>query len=124
MLFSASKSRLLSPKNVPLRRLLVGTFVLQTATAIGLTSWLSLRNGEQAVNEVAQYWQQETVKRIQLQLKDYLDTPNLINQINARSLRIGELSLQNPESLTQRFWHQKNLFNTASVSAIYVGVET
>jgi PAS domain S-box-containing protein len=45
----------------------------------------------------------------------------LINQINARSLRIGELSLQNPESLTQRFWHQKNLFNTASVSAIYVG---
>jgi PAS domain S-box-containing protein len=121
MLFSASKSRILSPTNVPLRRLLVGTFVLPTAAAIGLTSWLSLRNGEQAVNEVAQYWQQETVKRIQLQLKDYLDTPNLINQINARSLRIGELSLQNPESLTQRFWHQKNLFNTASVSAIYVG---
>jgi PAS domain S-box-containing protein len=110
--------------NIPLRWLLVGTFVVPTAAAIGLTSWLSLRNGEQAVNEVAQYWQRETVKRIQSQLSTYLETPHLINQINAHSLMIGELDIQRPNSLIQRFWHQRNLFSPTYVSAIYFGSVT
>lgn len=110
--------------NIPLRWLLVGTFVVQTAAAIGLTGWLALRNGEQAVHEVAQQWQQDTVKRIELQLTDYLQTLNLINQINAQSLKVRELDLKNPDQLLQRFWHQRNLFSTESVSAIYVGSAT
>jgi PAS domain S-box-containing protein len=108
-------------QNIPLRWLLMGTFVVQTAAAIGLTSWLALRNGEQAVHEVAQQWQQDTVKRIELQLTDYLQTPNLINQLNAHSLKERELDLKKPDQLLQRFWHQRNLFSTDSVSAIYVG---
>jgi hypothetical protein len=108
-------------QNIPLRWLLVGTFVVQTAAAIGLTSWLALRNGEQAVHEVAQQWQQDTVKRIELQLTDYLQTPNLINQINAQSLKVRELEFKNPDQLIQRFWYQRNLFSTDSVSAIYIG---
>lgn len=118
------KGRFQSLQNIPLRWLLVGTFVVQTAAAIGLTSWLALRNGEQAVNEVAKHWQRETVLRIEHQLTDYLQTPNLINQINAQSLKDRELDIQNPNPLIRRFWHQRMLFSSDSVSAIYVGSAT
>lgn len=37
--------------NIPLRTVLVVPFVLQIFAAVGLTGYLSFRNGQQAVNE-------------------------------------------------------------------------
>jgi PAS domain S-box-containing protein len=111
-------------QKIPLRWLLVGTFVVQTAAAIGLVTWVSLRNRDEAVHNIAQNWQRETLQRIEIQLQDYLNVPNLINETNAQSLKIGELDINRPEAFTRRFWHQKKLFQTDSVSAIYLGSPT
>ncbi|MGB3202939.1 MAG: hypothetical protein WBA99_18675, partial [Nodosilinea sp.] len=39
--------------HLPLRLLIVVPFVLQVSVAVGLTGWLSMRQGQLAVNQVA-----------------------------------------------------------------------
>jgi hypothetical protein len=42
-----------SKSNLSLRSLLIVPFVLQIFTAVGLTGYISLRNGQQAINDLA-----------------------------------------------------------------------
>ena len=42
---------------------LIIPFVLQVSAAVGLTAWLSIRNGQQAVNDVTRQLRQETTAR-------------------------------------------------------------
>ena len=49
----------------PLRLVLIIPFVFQIFAAVGLTGYLSLRNGQRAVNNVATQLRQETTARIQ-----------------------------------------------------------
>ena len=73
-----------SKKKASLRLILVFPFVLQIFAAVGLTGWLSLRNGQKAVNEVASQLRSEITARIQQQLNTYLDTAPRVNQLNAK----------------------------------------
>ncbi len=104
---------------VSLRYILVVPFVLQIFTAVGLTGWLSLRNGQQAVNEVAAQLRNETTKSIEQRLDFYLDVPRLINQLNAHAFQLGELSVDNPQGIERHFALQTQDFD--SVSYIYMG---
>ncbi|WP_293127473.1 hypothetical protein [Microcoleus sp. bin38.metabat.b11b12b14.051] len=53
---------------VPLRIVLVVPFVLQIFGTVGLVGWLSFRNGQQAVNDVASQLRSEISSRIQERL--------------------------------------------------------
>ncbi|MEO8890591.1 MAG: hypothetical protein ABI417_03490 [Coleofasciculaceae cyanobacterium] len=64
---------------VPLRTLLVVPFVIQISAIVGLTGWLSLRNGQLAVNEVTIELRKEVVARLQQRFRDYLKVPHLLN---------------------------------------------
>jgi signal transduction histidine kinase len=74
-------------RSVPLHLLLVVPFVLQISAAVGIVGYLSFRNGQNAVNQVAAQLRQKTGDRLQQNLKDYLQTPHLLNQTNAIALR-------------------------------------
>ncbi len=102
-----------------LRSVLVVPFVLQIFAAVGLTGWLSLRNGQQAVNEVATQLRTETTERIKQHLESYLELPHVINQLNADAFANGELTIENHEGIERHFARQINLFD--SVSYIYMG---
>ncbi len=52
-------------RKVSLRLVLIVPFVLQVAIAVGITGWLSLRNGQKAVNDLAAQLQGEVSARIQ-----------------------------------------------------------
>ena len=96
---------------VPLRSLLVVPFVLQTFAAVGLTGYLSLRNGQQAVNDLASQLRSEMSKRIDQQLDSYLDTARHLVQTNAEALNLGLIDPRNQEELGHYFWKQVQLFN-------------
>ena len=66
---SASRSRWLS-----LRSILVIPFVLQVSAAVGLIGYLSVRNGQQAVNDLASQLRGEVSDRIHQHLDSYLNT--------------------------------------------------
>ncbi|MGF2034369.1 MAG: EAL domain-containing protein [Nostoc sp. CmiVER01] len=95
---------------MPLRVALVVPFVLQISSAVGLTAFLSLKNGQKAVNDVATQLQNEVTARIHQHLTAYIEIPQLVTQMNANSVHIGELSLKNTKSLEHHLWHQMQLF--------------
>lgn len=59
--------------SIPLRSLIVIPFVLQTFVAVGLTAWLSLRNGREAVNNVASQLRTEASNNIENQFNHYFE---------------------------------------------------
>lgn len=84
---------------VPLRAVLIVPFVVQIATAVGLTGYLSLRNGQVAVNQVADELHREITKRIEERLKYYLDLPHQVNQFNVNAIEQGLINVANLSSL-------------------------
>ncbi|MHC0065441.1 bifunctional diguanylate cyclase/phosphodiesterase [Nostoc sp. UIC 10890] len=99
---------------MPLRVALVVPFVMQISAAVGLTAFLSLKNGQKAVNDVATQLQNELTTRIHQHVTDYIEIPQLVTQINANSVHIGELSLKDTKSLERHLWHQMQLFKPLS----------
>jgi len=103
----------------PLRLILVVPFILEIALAVGLTGWLSLRNGQKTVNEVAGQLRVEVSNRIDQKLQDFLSKPPLVNQINQDMIEMGYLDPQNSDALYRYFFQQAQSFKT--VSAIFFG---
>ncbi len=101
-------------RKVPIRAVLVVPFVLQIFAAVGLTGWLSLRNGQQAVNDVASQLRREITDRIQERILTYLATPHLINKSNVEHISLGLLNTQDKRNLQRHFWSQMRLFDTVS----------
>jgi hypothetical protein len=68
---------------VPLQAILIVPFVLQIFAAVGLTGYLSLRNGQKAVRNLASrlYW--EVTNRVEDRVESFLDQPQLVNRIIA-----------------------------------------
>ncbi|MEH2443033.1 ATP-binding protein [Nostoc sp.] len=108
-------------KNVSLRYILVVPFMLQISLAVGLTGWLSIHNGQRAVNEVAIQLRNEITARIQQYLQIYVETPHKINQLNANAVQLGEVNIQNLSTLEQHLWYQLKTFDT--VTAVYLASE-
>ena len=111
---------------VPLRTLLIVPFVLQIFAAVGLTGYLSLRNGQKAVNDLADRLSTEVSARITQHLDSYLATPQQINQINASAIEVGQIDPQNLPKLGHYFWKQMQVFNVgyifySSASGYYAG---
>ncbi|MEE3717116.1 PAS domain S-box protein [Tumidithrix elongata RA019] len=113
------------PKKLSLRLLLVGPFVLQICVAVGLTGWLSWRNGQQAVNDIASHYRQEVADRIQHHLHTYLETPHFINRLNAGNFQLTqtvETNFQDRAKIERYLWTQLQIFE--SVTTIHIGTET
>ncbi|MBV9385543.1 MAG: PAS domain S-box protein [Chroococcidiopsidaceae cyanobacterium CP_BM_ER_R8_30] len=104
---------------VPLRTVLIVPFVLQTVGVVGLVGYLSFRNGQQAVNNLASQLMAELGARIVQKLDTYLSTPHLINQLNISAVKLGQLNLNDSRQLERQFWQQSQLF--PSVSYIQFG---
>ncbi|MEG4231903.1 PAS domain-containing protein [Microcoleus sp. Pol11C3] len=99
---------------MPLRRVLILPFVLQIFTAVGLTGYFSLQNGQKAVNDVAGQLRREIATRIEQNLQTYLATPHLVNQINADAVSLGQLSMEDMRAWERHIWQQKNRFNSVN----------
>jgi two-component system sensor histidine kinase ChiS len=102
---------------LPLRTVLIIPFALQIFAAVGLTGYLSFRNGQKAVDELAQQLQAEISLRIEERLESYLSQAHLINQTNVMGVRLNTLDLTNLDQLDRHFTQQIRLFD--AVSYIY-----
>ncbi|HEY9641406.1 MAG TPA: cache domain-containing protein, partial [Coleofasciculaceae cyanobacterium] len=102
-------------ERVSLRTALIVPFALQIFAVAGLLGYLSFRNGQKAVNDVATQLRSEISNRIEQNLDTYLDTPHRINQSNLNAIRLGELDVHNFAKLEHHFWHQLALFERVTV---------
>ncbi len=101
--------------HLSLRTVLIVPFVLQIFAAVGLTGYLSLRNGEKAVNELASKLREEVSQRIDLHLHAYMDTPKQLAHLNAEAIDMKLLDTNNRDQLERYFWHQVKTFNIGMV---------
>lgn len=106
---------------LPLRVVLVGTFLLPIFLAVGLTGSVALRNGQESVGKLVNRFGHEEVSRIGEKLDSYLTVPRVINQSNVDGLELGTLNLSNRPQLQQYLWRQIRQFE--QVTTIGVGLE-
>ncbi|MEH2314214.1 MAG: cache domain-containing protein [Nostoc sp.] len=82
-------------KGVPLSYILVALFLLQIFLAVGLTAYLSISNGQKAVNEVASELRHQVANRVEQNLQTYLSTPRQVLRGNQNIIDIGLLKMEN-----------------------------
>ena len=87
-----------------LRTVLIVPFVLQIFATVGLVGYLSFKNGQKAVNEIADRLMAEVGSRVEQNLGSYLTVPHQVNQINAAAIELGTLNLQDLPVLQRHFW--------------------
>jgi len=97
-------------KYSPLFLVLVIPFVLQIFAAVGVTGWLAVRNGQQAVEALANQLMGEVGDRIQDNLQAKLDIPHQINQTNLNLIQLGLLPIDDQEILGRHFLQQVRQF--------------
>ena len=90
---------------------LVVPFILQIVAAVGLVGYLSFRNGQQAVTDLANQLMAEVSNRIDQHLDNYLSTPHLINQINIDAIETGLLNIDDFDLAGRYFWKQMHAFD-------------
>ncbi len=91
-------------EKIPLRVFLIVPFVVQIFAAVGITGWLSLSNGQKAVNNVARQLRSEVTNRIQDRLQLYLAKPQEVNQINASLMASKQIDPQNIIATRRLLW--------------------
>jgi len=104
---------------IPLITALIAPFITLTVLAVGLVGYLSFRNGQKAVNDVAYRLRNEITQRIYDHLHTFLNTPHQINQVNAGAMNQGLLDAYDSTVLERHFWRQVRIFRP--VSSIYFG---
>jgi sigma-B regulation protein RsbU (phosphoserine phosphatase) len=106
---------------------LIVPFVLQVVGAVGVVGFLSFKNGQRAVNDLAAQLRREVSDRVNQHLDYYLSVPHQVAEQNAAAMNQGLLNPQDLEGLGRFFWKQMKLFNTlgyisyGGVSGDYVG---
>ncbi|MEG5018785.1 MULTISPECIES: PAS domain S-box protein [unclassified Microcoleus] len=98
--------------------------MLQIVAAVGIVGYLSFRNGDKAVEELAEKLIAETGKRVEEKLISFLEPTQWVNQLNASAIERGELNLQleKPQPRGEKFlWQQMRSFK--SIQWISFGAE-
>ena len=75
-------------RKIPLRWVLIVPFLLEIFATVGLIGYLSFKNGQRAVDDLATQLRNEVSNRIDQHLQDYFDTSLLINQINSEAIQL------------------------------------
>ena len=89
-------------------------FILQVGLAIGLTSWLLLKSRQQAVEAITAQFIDEISRQVHSRLEVFLETPHIVNQINADSSRLGQLDVNDIRRTELRFWRQIQVYDSLS----------
>ncbi|HEY9806843.1 MAG TPA: cache domain-containing protein, partial [Candidatus Obscuribacterales bacterium] len=106
---------------LPLQLVLIIPFILQIFGAVGLVGYLSFKNGQKAVNELADQLMERTSHSVDQHLDAYLSIPHKIIQINADAIQMGLLDVRDRETVAKYFWRQMQAYD---LSYIGIGLTT
>ncbi|WP_448562881.1 adenylate/guanylate cyclase domain-containing protein [Trichothermofontia sp.] len=104
-----------------LRTTLVIPFILQIVVTVGLVGYLSFRNGQKAVTDLATQLSAQASDRVRQQLSSYLAIPLQVSRVNVQAIALGILNPVDQETTTRFLWEQMKVFK--NLSYINVGTE-
>jgi PAS domain S-box-containing protein len=109
-------------QKVPLHFVVVLPFLLQIFAAVGLTGYLSWRNGSQAVNELADRLSQEVTNHVRKHIGNFTETPFVWLELNESVFQTGNLDVEDFEQLKRLFWRQIQL--SEQITTLYFGTKS
>ncbi|WP_096590672.1 ATP-binding protein [Calothrix sp. NIES-2098] len=99
---------------VTLRLILVVPFVLQIFVAVGLVGYFSFKNGQKAVNDLAEQLIDKASQQVDNRLDTYLALPIQLTEINVDAIANKELNLKDLITSGRYFWRQAKAFRHLS----------
>ena len=109
-----------SPK-MSLSLVLLIPLVVQISVAVGVTGWLSFRNGQKAVNDLATRLSLEVAARTKENFRSFGDVSHLFLQMNTAAIASGNLDPEDFPNLERYLWNQTKLSDRNTT--IYYGDE-
>ncbi|MEG4229207.1 PAS domain S-box protein [Microcoleus sp. N9_B2] len=109
-----------SPK-MSLSLVLLIPLVVQISVAVGVTGWLSFRNGQKAVNDLASRLSLEVAARTKENFRSFGDVSHLFLQMNTAAIASGNLDPEDFPNLERYLWNQTKLSDRTTT--IYYGDE-
>lgn len=103
-----------------LQTVLTLPFVIQVVAVAGIVGYLSFKNGQTAVNDLASQVRNELTSRILQQIEATMEQPYVINQINAHSFQERDIDILSVVGEDQ-LWQQIKVF--PSTNLIYCATE-
>lgn len=91
-------------------------FVLLIFCAVGLVGFLSLQNGEKAVNNLAEQLLERTNQLVTQHLESYLTLPKYLAQLDALAIENGALDWQDFTGIGDYFWQQAKLYDLSWIN--------
>ncbi|NET37911.1 MAG: HAMP domain-containing protein [Cyanothece sp. SIO1E1] len=104
-----------------IRTLVVASFIIPILTAVGLTGWLSIRNGQKAVTTLASQLSDEVASKVEDQIQTFVNQPYQFLRINLAAVQTGKVNLEDLSSLEKYFWYQTQITN--AVPNLYFGTQ-
>ncbi|PSB13161.1 histidine kinase [filamentous cyanobacterium CCP2] len=89
-------------------------FLLQTIVPVALVGYLSFRNGQRAVNDLATQLQAEVSDRVEQHLNTYFAAPRQVNRLNQSAIQLGLLNPNEPNYVGRYFGQQMKVFSDIS----------
>jgi PAS domain S-box-containing protein len=109
-----------SPK-MSLSIVLLIPLIVQISVAVGVTGWLSFRNGQKAVNDLATRLSLEVAARTKEHFQSFGDVSHLFLQMNSAAIASGNLDPEDFPNLERYLWNQTKLSDRTTT--IYYGDE-
>ncbi len=109
-----------SPK-MSLSLVLLIPLVVQISVAVGVTGWLSFRNSQKAVNNLATRLSLEVAARTKENFRSFGDVSHLFLQMNSAAIASGNLDPEDFANLERYLWNQTKLSDRTTT--IYYGDE-
>ena len=106
---------------LPLRWVLIVPFVAQLMGAVGLVGYLSFRNGERSVNDLATKLMDEVGSRVSDNLESYVRTPRELNQTKLNAIALGTLSPTDSTGWEKFLWRQIQNYPSINITSIARG---
>ncbi|MBE9123137.1 response regulator [Tychonema sp. LEGE 07199] len=101
-----------------LQTVLIVPFVLQVFAAVGIVGYLSFKNSQRAVNDLADQLMGEVSNRIEQNLVTYLQTPHQINQSKLDAVKLGFVNMQDLSAWEKYLWRQVQLYPYINFTSI------
>lgn len=93
--------------------------LLQLVAAVSLVGYLSFRNGQQAVEDLASQLRSEVSARIKGELEVYFGDPHAINRLNATAFANGDLDIERASQGEHLLFQQMRIYST--IAFVYCG---
>ncbi|BAU11566.1 integral membrane sensor signal transduction histidine kinase [Leptolyngbya sp. NIES-3755] len=93
-------------RRLPLRWVLVVPFVFQLSATVGLTGYLSLQNGQRAVNELVTKLNQEVSDRVLQHLDTFALSSRRTATMVQREIEVGRIRPTDSRSMLSFLWQQ------------------